>query len=48
MKLGYNRAGRLMDQLEAAGVVGPNQGSKAREVLIKTEADLVDYLENIS
>src|SRR5690606_41787949 len=40
MKLGYNRAGRLMDQLEAAGVVGPNQGSKAREVLIKTEADL--------
>jgi S-DNA-T family DNA segregation ATPase FtsK/SpoIIIE len=28
MKLGYNRAGRLMDQLEAAGVVGPNQGSK--------------------
>ena len=48
MKLGYNRAGRLMDQLEAAGVVGPNQGSKAREVLIKTEADLLDYLENLS
>ncbi len=40
MKLGYNRAGRLMDQLEAAGVVGTNQGSKARDVLIKTEADL--------
>jgi S-DNA-T family DNA segregation ATPase FtsK/SpoIIIE len=40
MKLGYNRAGRLMDQLEAAGVVGGNQGSKAREVLVKTEADL--------
>ena len=39
MKLGYNRAGRLMDQLEAAGVVGPNQGSKVRDVLIKTEAD---------
>jgi S-DNA-T family DNA segregation ATPase FtsK/SpoIIIE len=35
MKLGYNRAGRLMDQLEIAGVVGPNQGSKAREVLLK-------------
>jgi S-DNA-T family DNA segregation ATPase FtsK/SpoIIIE len=34
MKLGYNRVGRLMDQLEAAGVVGPNLGSKAREVLI--------------
>lgn len=48
MKLGYNRAGRLMDQLEAAGVVGPNQGSKAREVLIKTEAELHDYLENLS
>ncbi len=44
MKLGYNRAGRLMDQLEAAGVVGPNQGSKAREVIIKTEAELSIYL----
>ena len=44
MKLGYNRAGRLMDQLEAAGVVGPNQGSKVRDVLIKTEADLQLYL----
>lgn len=48
MKLGYNRAGRLMDQLEAAGVVGANQGSKAREVLIKTEAELQEYLENLS
>jgi S-DNA-T family DNA segregation ATPase FtsK/SpoIIIE len=47
MKLGYNRAGRLMDQLEAAGVVGPNQGSKARDVLIKTEADLNQHLANI-
>ena len=47
MKLGYNRAGRLMDQLEAAGVVGPNQGSKARDVLIKTEADLDQHLFNI-
>lgn len=47
MKLGYNRAGRLMDQLEAAGVVGANQGSKAREVLIKTEADLFEYLETL-
>lgn len=47
MKLGYNRAGRLMDQLEAAGVVGPNQGSKAREVLIKTDAELQEYLENM-
>lgn len=44
MKLGYNRAGRLMDQLEAAGVVGQNQGSKARDVLIKTESELEQYL----
>ncbi len=47
MKLGYNRAGRLMDQLEAAGVVGPNQGSKARDVLIKTDADLHQHLANL-
>lgn len=47
MKLGYNRAGRLMDQLEAAGVVGPNQGSKARDVLIKTESDLNQHLSNL-
>ena len=46
MKLGYNRAGRLMDQLEAAGIVGPNQGSKVRDVLIKTEAELDMYLDN--
>ena len=45
MKLGYNRAGRLMDQLEAAGIVGPNQGSKVRDVLIKTEADLQQQLD---
>ncbi|MBC7934899.1 MAG: DNA translocase FtsK [Rhizobacter sp.] len=47
MKLGYNRAGRLMDQLEAAGVVGPNQGSKTRDVLIKTDADLQEFLNNM-
>ena len=46
MKLGYNRAGRLMDQLEAAGIVGPNQGSKVRDVLIKTEAELQMYFDN--
>ncbi|MDB5193106.1 MAG: cell division protein FtsK [Segetibacter sp.] len=44
MKLGYNRAGRLMDQLEAAGIVGPNQGSKAREVQVKNEMDLEEIL----
>ncbi len=45
MKLGYNRAGRLMDQLEAAGIVGPNQGSKARDVLIKTDMELQQHLD---
>ncbi len=45
MKLGYNRAGRLMDQLESAGIVGPNQGSKARDVLIKSEMELMQLLE---
>ncbi len=48
MKLGYNRAGRLMDQLEAAGIVGPNLGSKAREVNVKTELELTDYLDSLS
>ena len=47
MKLGYNRAGRLMDQLEAAGIVGPNQGSKVRDVLIKTDAELMMHLDNL-
>jgi len=46
MKLGYNRAGRLMDQLEAAGVVGPGAGSKPRDVLIKTEMELNQYLNH--
>ena len=35
MKIGYNRAGRIIDELEAAGIVGPFEGSKARQVLIK-------------
>ncbi|RYF96817.1 MAG: DNA translocase FtsK, partial [Chitinophagaceae bacterium] len=48
MKLGYNRAGRLMDQLESAGIVGPNQGSKTRDVLIKTEADLQQFLDEMN
>ncbi|MEJ7626139.1 MAG: DNA translocase FtsK 4TM domain-containing protein [Ferruginibacter sp.] len=47
MKLGYNRAGRLMDQLEAAGIVGPNQGSKTRDVIIKTDADLQQFLNGM-
>ena len=48
MKLGYNRAGRLMDQLEAAGIVGANQGSKARDVIIKTEMELDQHLQSLS
>lgn len=47
MKLGYNRAGRLMDQLEAAGIVGKNLGSKAREVLVKTDSELVEILDTM-
>ncbi|MDX2250193.1 MAG: DNA translocase FtsK [Bacteroidia bacterium] len=48
MKLGYNRAGRIIDQLERAGIVGPHSGSKARDVLITDEAELERYLSNIS
>lgn len=44
MNLGYNRAGRIMDQLEAAGVVGPSEGSKARQVLIGDMATLEKLL----
>jgi S-DNA-T family DNA segregation ATPase FtsK/SpoIIIE len=47
LKLGYNRAGRVMDQLQSAGIVGPAQGSKPRDVYIKTEMDLEDHLRNI-
>ncbi len=47
LKLGYNRAGRLMDQLEAAGIVGPSKGSKVREVLFKTEYELDQFLKSI-
>ena len=46
MKLGYNRAGRIIDQLEAAGIVGTFEGSKAREVLIPDIASLNAFLEN--
>jgi S-DNA-T family DNA segregation ATPase FtsK/SpoIIIE len=45
LKLGYNRAGRIVDQLEAAGIVGPNEGSKARQVLFPTEQSLEEFLQ---
>ncbi len=47
LKLGYNRAGRIMDQLEAMGIVGPNEGSKPREVLIFEERELESFLDQI-
>ena len=48
LKLGYNRAGRLIDQLEAAGIVGPFEGSKAREVLVTDEYSLEQLLNEIN
>lgn len=48
MKLGYNRAGRIIDQLERAGIVGPHSGSKARDVLITDENELERYLESLN
>jgi S-DNA-T family DNA segregation ATPase FtsK/SpoIIIE len=48
LKLGYNRAGRIIDQLEAAGILGPFEGSKAREVLYPDEYSLMLYLESLS
>ena len=45
--IGYNRAGRIMDQLEKAGIVGPTQGSKARDVLCMDETDLEMKLNNL-
>ncbi|MFH1004918.1 MAG: DNA translocase FtsK 4TM domain-containing protein [Bacteroidota bacterium] len=49
LKLGYNRAGRIIDQLEAAGIIGPFKGSKAREVLVSDIVTLEQFLnKNIS
>ena len=45
--IGYNRAGRIMDQLERAGIVGPSEGSKARQVLCIDEMDLEMRLKNL-
>ena len=45
MKLGFNRAGRIMDQLENTGIVGPSEGSKARQVLIADDIELEQFLK---
>ncbi len=46
--IGYNRAGRIMDQLEAAGIVGPSEGSKARQVLLQDEYSLEQLLNRLN
>jgi len=46
LKLGYNRAGRIIDQLEKAGIIGPFEGSKARKVLIKDGLLLEQFLNS--
>jgi DNA segregation ATPase FtsK/SpoIIIE, S-DNA-T family len=48
LKVGYSRAARLVDELEAAGIVGPFDGSKARDVLVDSEDQLDELLERIS
>lgn len=48
LKLGYNRAGRIMDQLEATGIVGPFEGSKARKVLIPDDYSLEQLLNELN
>ena len=48
MKIGYNRAGRIIDELEAAGIVGPFEGSKARQVLIKNDIELEEVLNKLN
>jgi S-DNA-T family DNA segregation ATPase FtsK/SpoIIIE len=45
--IGYNRAGRIMDQLEAAGIVGPSEGSKTRKVLLQDEYSLEQLLNTL-
>jgi len=47
LKLGYSRAARIVDQLEEAGIVGPNDGSKARSVIVESEEQLETILRNI-
>ena len=48
LKIGYNRAGRIIDQLFNAGIVGPYQGSTARDVLVETEEELQEILDGLN
>ena len=48
LRIGYNRAGSIIDQLEAAGIVGPFEGSKARKVLVRDEISLEEVLNNLN
>jgi len=45
--IGYNRAGRIIDQLEAAGIIGPSEGSKARQVMVGDEFQLENILARL-
>jgi S-DNA-T family DNA segregation ATPase FtsK/SpoIIIE len=47
LKLGYNRAGRIVDQMEQVGILGPFEGAKARKVLIPDENSLEQFLDNL-
>ncbi len=47
LRLGYNRSGSIIDQLEAAGIVGPFEGSKARKVLVRDEIELDELIKNM-
>ena len=48
LRLGYNRSGRIIDQLEAAGIVGQFEGSKARKVLVRDEIELDELIKNMN
>ena len=47
MQIGYNRAGRIMDQMETIGIVGPSNGSKPREVLVYSEGELIEIVNKL-